>query len=38
MARGLNKLNRHLLSSVCAIGLLTAEASQAKAEDCIDQE
>jgi phosphate-selective porin OprO/OprP len=33
MARGLNKLNRHLLSGVCAIGLLTAEASQAKAED-----
>ena len=30
---GINKVNGYLLSGVCAIGSLTAEASQAKAED-----
>src|SRR5262245_66479922 len=33
MSRGLSKLNRSLFFAMCAIGLLTVQGSQAKAED-----
>jgi phosphate-selective porin OprO/OprP len=33
MARGLSKLNRNLLFSVCAIGLLAGEISEARSQD-----
>src|SRR5262245_23963383 len=33
MSRGLSKLNRSLFFAMCAVGFLTVQASQAKAED-----